>query len=71
MPVAPLPSPWMTDEHRMLADLVQSFISDRWARRLDAWRANGMMDREAWTEAGAAGLLGTSIPEEYGGSGVP
>ena len=59
----------MTDEHRMLAELTRDFIAERWAPRLDAWRAQGMMDREAWNEAGAIGLLGTSIPEEYGGSG--
>ena len=69
MPIPPLPSPWMTDEHRMLAELTRDFIAERWAPRLDAWRAQGMMDREAWNEAGEIGLLGTSIPEEYGGSG--
>ncbi|MFO1209564.1 MAG: acyl-CoA dehydrogenase family protein [Amaricoccus sp.] len=69
MPVPPLPSPWMTDEHRMLADLVRTFITDRWSPRMNAWRAQGMMDRDAWREAGEAGLLGTSIPEAYGGSG--
>ncbi len=69
MPIAPFPSPWMTDEHRMLADLVRTFIAERWAPRMDAWRAQGMMDRDAWNEAGEVGLLGTSIPEEYGGSG--
>jgi acyl-CoA dehydrogenase len=69
MPLAPLPSPWMTDEHRMLAELVREFIAERWAPRMEAWRAQGMMDREAWNEAGEVGLLGTSIPEEYGGSG--
>ena len=64
-----LPSPWMTDEHRMLAELTRDFIAERWAPKMDAWRAQGMMDRDAWLAAGEVGLLGSSIPEEYGGSG--
>ena len=33
------------------------------------WRRNHCVDRDMWTKAGAAGLLGLSTPEEYGGAG--
>ena len=33
------------------------------------WRENGVVDRDMWNKAGEAGLLGLSIPEEYGGAG--
>ena len=37
--------------------------------RVAQWREAGQVDREIWREAGKMGLLGVSIPEEYGGAG--
>ena len=36
----------------MLETLTRDFIAERWAPKMDAWRAQGMMDRDAWREAG-------------------
>jgi acyl-CoA dehydrogenase len=33
------------------------------------WRKNHVVDREMWNIAGRAGLLGLSMPEQYGGAG--
>jgi acyl-CoA dehydrogenase len=33
------------------------------------WRRNHCVDRDMWTKAGEAGLLGLSTPEQYGGAG--
>jgi alkylation response protein AidB-like acyl-CoA dehydrogenase len=35
----------------------------------DDWERDGIVDREVWRKAGAAGLLGMDVDEEYGGGG--
>lgn len=69
MPIQNFESTWMTDEHKMLLESATRFFKEQWGPKDEAWRAQGMMDREAWREAGANGFLCASMPEEYGGAG--
>ena len=58
------------DELRMFAESVGRFL-ERAAppERVAKWREAGEVEREFWREAGQAGLLGVSVPTEYGGPG--
>jgi len=66
----PQPAFMADEEIRMFADSVGRFL-DRNAppERVATWRADGMVEREFWREAGQAGLLGVSVPADYGGGG--
>ena len=59
---------WMTEEHQMVHDSALKMFKS-WEPKDEQWRANGMIDRAAWEEAGANGFLCVSMPEEYGGGG--
>ena len=62
-------SPWMNDELRVLQDAVRQFYTEEFVPHNERWKAQGMVDRDAWTKAGKMGILCASIPEEYGGAG--
>lgn len=72
MPVIDVPDPeFMADEEiAIFRDAVGKFFEQHAPeKRVESWRANGQVDKEFWTEAGAAGILGMTVPEEYGGHG--
>ena len=60
----------LTEEERMVRDTARAYCQDKLLPRVqDAFR-NERTDREIFNEMGALGLLGPTIPEEYGGAGL-
>lgn len=62
-------SPWMNEELEMLRDTARRFFEKEVAPRADAWKKQKHVDRDIWKMAGDLGLIGISIPEQYGGHG--
>ncbi|WP_298852305.1 acyl-CoA dehydrogenase family protein [uncultured Ruegeria sp.] len=60
---------WVTDEHRMFADMAGRFMDDEMSPNIDTWVENGVVDRDFWRKAGETGLMAGAIAEEYGGVG--
>ncbi|MEL7739208.1 acyl-CoA dehydrogenase family protein [Citromicrobium bathyomarinum] len=72
MPALDVPQPEFMDEEEIavFADAVGKFYEKHAPEsRVLKWRDDGQVDRDFWREAGEAGLLGASVPEEYGGHG--
>ena len=72
MPVIDVPDPeFMQDEEiAVFRDAVGKFFEQHAPpKRVEKWREDGQVERAFWEEAGAAGLLGMTVPEEYGGHG--
>ena len=63
-----LPREIFASEHELFRDQVKRFISAEIVPHYAKWEEAGQAPREIWAKAGAAGLLGTSIPAEYGGA---
>jgi glutaryl-CoA dehydrogenase len=60
----------LTDEERMVRDAAYSYCQDKLAPRvLEAFR-HEKMDVTIFPEMGELGLLGATIPTEYGGAGL-
>ncbi len=57
-------------DHDAFRDSVRTFLAKEVLPHHDQWERDGQVDRAVWKAAGAAGLLGTDVPEEFGGGGV-
>ncbi|HKR44245.1 MAG TPA: acyl-CoA dehydrogenase family protein [Paraburkholderia sp.] len=58
------------EEHDIFRAAVRKFIENEITPFHLQWEREGIVPRTIWEKAGAAGLLGCSIPEEYGGTGA-
>jgi acyl-CoA dehydrogenase len=57
-------------EHEQFRDTVRAFMEGEVAPNAERWRENGIVDREVYAKAGAAGLLCTWADPKYGGAGI-
>jgi acyl-CoA dehydrogenase len=56
-------------EHEQFRDSIRRFIANELEPNIDAWLEAREIPKSFWLKAGDAGLLGVTIPEEYGGAG--
>jgi len=60
----------LSDEERMIAQTAHDFAQDRLLPRVEYAYLNETSDPEIFREMGELGLLGVTVPEEYGGVGA-
>lgn len=58
-----------TPEHELFRATAREFFAREVVPHQERWMEAGIVDREAWRKAGAAGLLCPWLPEEHGGPG--
>lgn len=54
-------------EHEAFRDTVRRFIDKEIAPYHEDWEEQGVVPRDLWLKAGAAGMLCCTVPEQYGG----
>ena len=62
-------APWEAEDHTLLRDQAAKFFAREVTPNQERWAEQHQVDRELWNKSGAAGLLCTSLPDEYGGGG--
>ncbi len=55
------------EDHEAFRDMVRRFIAKEIAPHHAQWEQDGIVPRELWRKAGAAGMLCCTVPEAYGG----
>ena len=60
----------LTEEERMIRDTTRAYCHDKLMPRIIDANRNEIFHREIMNEMGELGLLGSTIPEEFGGVGI-
>ena len=60
----------LSEEERLIRDSARAYCQEKLQPRVTSAFREERFDREIMTEMGALGLLGPTVPEEYGGPGV-
>ncbi|MCL4698921.1 MAG: acyl-CoA dehydrogenase family protein, partial [Burkholderiaceae bacterium] len=58
------------EDHEAFRDTARRFIEQEIAPHHARWEDTGVVPRELWLKAGAAGLLCCTVEEKYGGAGA-
>lgn len=59
-----------SDEHELFRDSVRAFIQRDVLAAFPDWEHTGQVPRDLYRQLGALGVMGMSIPSEYGGGGT-
>ena len=60
----------LTNEHLMFRDAFRRFAAKEITPHHPQWEKDGLVPRDLWQKAGAAGFLCMDVPETYGGLGA-
>ncbi|MFM6905957.1 MAG: acyl-CoA dehydrogenase family protein [Acinetobacter tjernbergiae] len=65
-----LPRKLFTSDHEAFRETVRKFYEKEVVPNIEKYEKQQHVDRDLWNKAGELGLLCTTMPEQYGGSGV-
>lgn len=65
-----LSRPVYKEEHEMYREAVRRFIAAEITPYHRQWEEDGVVSREVWLKAGAAGFLCSNAPHQFGGAGA-
>src|SRR5262249_31383832 len=64
VPVLDVPKPsWFGEDIELLSEIARRFFERECVPHYEEWEKHGSVGSEIWRKAGAAGLLGPSVPE--------